>query len=66
MIENNEMYGDVNDIDEISRDNMRKKVYVRKFVEEFYSTTRVIRYSDHSQARKRATGKERAFNAVHN
>ena len=48
MIENNEMYGDVNDIDEISRDNMRKKVYVRKFVEEFYSTTRVIRYSDHS------------------
>ena len=54
MLDNNEIYRDVNDIDEIIMQDHR---YTRKFVDEFYNLTRVVRYSDHAQARKRATGR---------
>ena len=54
MLDNNEIYRDVNDIDEIIVQDHR---YTRKFVDEFYNLTRVVRYSDNSQARKRATGR---------
>ena len=52
MLDHNEIYRDVNDIDETAiYDNGRK------FIDEFYNLTRVVRYSDNSQARKRATGR---------
>ena len=54
MLDNNEIYRDVNDIDEII---VQDHGYARKFVDEFYNLTRVVRYSDNSQARKRATGR---------
>ena len=56
------IYKDVNDLDEIPQDeSIRGDFNDQPFAEFVYYKTRAVRYVDNSQARKRATGRQRAF-----
>ena len=59
------IYKDVNDLDEIPHDESIRGDYNDvPFGQYVYYPTRAVRYVDNSQARKRATGKQRAFVSI--